>query len=149
MDNKTLLEHLVEHFANGNASQFARLLGVSQSTVATWKSRNTMDYSTIKAALPQVDGNWLLTGMGDMLLPEDGTQSVSVRGDHNTTHVNSHNHANPDETEEKATPPLANEALALQTENKYLKTLLEEKERFIKVLLELNRPQNKRDERYV
>lgn len=149
MDNKGRLEQLLAHFTNGNVSQFARLLGVRQSTVSTWKSRNTMDYSTIKTALPQVDGNWLLTGMGDMLLPEDGTQSVNVRGDHNTTHVNSHNHTKPDEIEEKATSPLANEALALQTENKYLKTLLEEKERFIKVLLELNRPQNRKDERYV
>ena len=74
--------------------------------------------------------------MGDMLLPEEGNQSVSVRVDHNITHVNTHNHAKPDETEENRTPPFTNETLALQTENKYLKTLLEEKERLIKVLLE-------------
>lgn len=136
MDNKTLLEHLVMHFTNGNASQFAKLLGVSQSTVATWKTRNSLDYWRIKAALPQVDGNWLLTGMGDMLLPGDGAKSVSVRGDHNTTHVNSHNTTIPDETEEKSTPLPSNDCQVLQTENQYLKTLLEEKERLIRVLLE-------------
>ena len=136
MDNKGRLEQLLQHFTNGNVSQFARLLGVRQSTVSTWKSRNSLDYSSIKAALPQVDGNWLLTGMGDMLLPEEGNQSVSVRVDHNITHVNTPNHAKPDETEENRTPPFTNETLALQTENKYLKTLLEEKERLIKVLLE-------------
>lgn len=136
MDNKKLLEHLVMHFTNGNASQFAKLLGVSQSTVATWKTRNSLDYWRIKASLPQVDGNWLLTGMGDMLLPEDGAKSVSVRGDHNTTHVNSHNTTILDETEEKSTPPPSNDCQVLQTENQYLKTLLEEKERLIRVLLE-------------
>lgn len=136
MDKKVILEQLLSHFTNGNVSQFAKLLGVRQSTVSTWKARNSLDYWRIKASLPQVDGNWLLTGMGDMLLPEDGAKSVSVRGDHNTTHVNSHNTTILDETEEKSTPPPSNDCQVLQTENQYLKTLLEEKERLIRVLLE-------------
>lgn len=136
MDTRTQIDQLIKVFANGNQSQFGKLIGAAQGTIGGWISRGNMDERRIKAALPQVDGNWLLTGMGDMLLPEEGNQSVSVRVDHNITHVNTHNHAKPDETEGNRTPPLTNETLALQTENKYLKTLLEEKERLIKVLLE-------------
>lgn len=123
------------HYAQGNQSEFARLIGCNQGVIAGWIRRDSIDAKRIKAALPQVDGNWLLTGMGDMLLPEDGANSVNVKGNHNTTHVNSHNTTKLDETEEKQAQPCSNELQILKKENEYLRSLIEEKERLIKVLL--------------
>ena len=83
MNNKEKLEQLVLQYAHGNQTLFARLLNVRQSTVSTWKARETLDFVRIKQRFPQVDGNWLLTGEGDMLLPEDNSTSVNVSGNHN------------------------------------------------------------------
>ena len=135
MDDRRIIEQLLKHYAQGNQSEFARLIGCKQGVVAGWIRRNSIDAKRIKAALPQVDGNWLLTGMGDMLLPEDGAQSVSVKGDNNTTHVNSHNTTKRDEYREKQPNDLNQETQILQTKIEYLESLLEEKERLIKVLL--------------
>lgn len=123
------------HYAQGNQSKFARLIGCNQGVIAGWIRRDSIDAKRIKAALPQVDGNWLLTGMGDMLLPEDGVNSVNVKGHHNTTHVNSHNATKLDGIEEKQAQPCSNELQILKKENEYLRSLIEEKERLIKVLL--------------
>ena len=135
MTTREQIDQLIKEFANGNQSHFGKLIGAAQGTIGGWIARGNMDERRIKAALPQVDGNWLLTGMGDMLLPEDNSQSVSVKGDHNTTHVNSHNTTKCDEYREKQPNDLNQETQILQTKIEYLESLLEEKERLIKVLL--------------
>ena len=67
MDKKDRLDAIIKHFAGGNASQFANLLGVSPSTISTWKARNTIDYDLIFAKCENLSASWLLSGSGNML----------------------------------------------------------------------------------
>lgn len=136
MDGKGILEQLLMHYAHGNQSEFARLIGCKQGVIAGWIRRDTIDAQRIKSALPQVDGNWLLTGEGEMLLPGDGTSAVSVKGDHNTTHVNSHNTTTQPAASQEGGDTGQTDAQVLQTKVDYLESLLAEKERLISVLME-------------
>lgn len=135
MDKKGILEQLIIHFAKGNQSLFARLLGLSQSTVGTWSVRKTFNAEQIKAVFPQVDGNWLLTGEGEMLLPDDqGT--IQVGGHHNTTQKNSTGNIETAQSIDNEVITLQHTIELLQKDNDALHALLDEKERLIKVLLD-------------
>ncbi|WP_337562459.1 helix-turn-helix domain-containing protein [Prevotellamassilia timonensis] len=135
MDKKGILEQLIIHFAKGNQSLFARLLGLSQSTVGTWSVRKTFNAEQIKAVFPQVDGNWLLTGEGEMLLPDDqGT--IQVGGHHNTTQINSTGNIETTKSSDNEVITLQHTIELLQKDNAALHALLDEKERLIKVLLD-------------
>lgn len=135
MDKKSILEQLIIHFAKGNQSLFARLLGLSQSTVGTWSVRKTFNAEQIKAVFPQVDGNWLLTGEGEMLLPDDqGT--IQVGGHHNTTQINSTGNIETTQGRDNEAITLQHTIELLQKDNDALHALLDEKERLIKVLLD-------------
>lgn len=135
MDKKGILEQLIIHFAKGNQSLFARLLGLSQSTVGTWSVRKTFNAEQIKAVFPQVDGNWLLTGEGEMLLPDDqGT--IQVGGHHNTTQINSTGNIETAQSIDNEVIKLQHAIELLQKDNAALHALLDEKERLIKVLLD-------------
>lgn len=135
MDKKGILEQLIIHFAKGNQSLFARLLGLSQSTVGTWSVRKTFNAEQIKAVFPQVDGNWLLTGEGEMLLPDDqGT--IQVGGHHNTTQINSTGNIETAKSSDNEVITLQHTIELLQKDNAALHALLDEKERLIKVLLD-------------
>lgn len=134
MEVNELLNTLILHFANGNQSRFARILGLSPSTVATWIARKTFDPERIKRSFPQVDGNWLLTGNGEMLLPENNS-SVHVNGSHNTTQVNSTGNIDTTESNDNERITLQHTIELLQKDNAALHAILDEKERLIKVLL--------------
>ena len=135
MDKKSILEQLIIHFAKGNQSLFARLLGLSQSTVGTWSVRKTFNAEQIKAVFPQVDGNWLLTGEGEMLLPDDqGT--IQVGSHHNTTQINSTGNIETAQSSDNEVITLQHTIELLQKDNAALHALLDEKERLIKVLLD-------------
>ena len=135
MDKKSILEQLIIHFAKGNQSLFARLLGLSQSTVGTWSVRKTFNAEQIKAVFPQVDGNWLLTGEGEMLLPDE-QGSIQVGGHHNTTQINSTGNIETTKSSDNEVITLQHTIELLQKDNAALHALLDEKERLIKVLLD-------------
>lgn len=135
MERNEILNTLILHFARGNQSQFARTLNLSPSTVATWVYRKTFDAIRIKAVFPQVDGNWLLTGEGEMLLPDDqGT--IQVGGHHNTTQINSTGNIETAQSSDNEMIKLQHAIELLQKDNAALHALLDEKERLIKVLLD-------------
>nr|DAU78162.1 MAG TPA: CI repressor [Caudoviricetes sp.] len=135
MERNEILNTLILHFARGNQSQFARTLNLSPSTVATWVSRKTFNAEQIKAVFPQVDGNWLLTGEGEMLLPDDqGT--IQVGGHHNTTQINSTGNIETAQSIDNEAITLQHTIELLQKDNDALHALLDEKERLIKVLLD-------------
>ena len=46
----------------------ARFLGISQSTLATWKIRNSIKWEIIFEKCNNINLNWLLTGEGEMFL---------------------------------------------------------------------------------
>ena len=130
------LEHLINVFGNGSQIEFAKLSGLTQSTLATWKNRQTIAPERIKAAFPQVDGNWLLTGEGQMLLPQDGKNSVHVSGHNNTIQNNSKGDIRISKTVGNEVENDSGELQLLKQEIASLHALLNEKERLINVLLE-------------
>lgn len=67
MEKKDRLLRLIEHYSDGNKSEFARMIGVSPQAVNTWISRNTFDIDIIYAKCINVSPEWLLTGNGPML----------------------------------------------------------------------------------
>ena len=126
MERNEILNTLILHFARGNQSRFARTLNLSPSTVATWVSRKTFDAIRIKAVFPQVDGNWLLTGEGEMLLPDDqGT--IQVGGHHNTTQINSTGNIETAQSSDNEVITLQHAIELLQKDNAALHALLDEK----------------------
>ena len=129
------LEQLIIVFAKGNQSSFAKQMGASQGTIGTWLARKIFDPERIKRAFPQVDGNWLLTGEGEMLLPEDEGNTVHVSGHHNTAKVNSSGSLEVSNYGSFGYPEENQNLQMLKQENASLHALLAEKERLIKVLL--------------
>lgn len=110
-------------------------MNTSQGTIGTWIARKTFDPERIKRAFPQVDGNWLLTGEGEMLLPDDqGT--IQVGGHHNTTQINSTGNIETAQSSENEIITLQHTIELLQKDNAALHAILDEKERLIKVLLD-------------
>lgn len=73
-----MIERLKEFFNVNNDYQLAYRLGVSQSTVASWKARDTINYSLIIAKCNNINYNWLITGMGSMLLDQLGDKDKST-----------------------------------------------------------------------
>lgn len=134
MERKGIIEQLIVRFAHGNQSEFARLMGCQSGVVSGWLRRNTYDPERIKRSFPQVDGNWLLTGEGEMLLP-DGKSNVQVNGHHNTTQVNSSGNIETPSTATFGHPEDSHSLEVLQRENTLLKDIIAEKERLISVLL--------------
>ena len=130
------LEQLVNEFGGGSQSSFARTSGILQSTINTWMTRKNFAPERIKHALPQIDGNWLLTGEGEMLLPEDGSSSVHVSGHHNTAQVNSSGSLEVSNYGASDTSETEKDVQLLKQEISSLNALLAEKERLINVLLD-------------
>lgn len=74
-----MLEALINHFANGNKSQMARILDISPQAISTWLARNTFDHELIYSKCENINPDWLLTGRGSMLKEE--TASLIRGGD--------------------------------------------------------------------
>lgn len=66
-----MLEAIINHFANGNKSQLARILDVTPQAISTWLSRNTFDQELVYAKCENINPDWLLTGRGSMLKSEE------------------------------------------------------------------------------
>lgn len=58
---------LVEYYGKENKSEFARLLGTTPQVIATWITRDTMNYDLIYAKYEGLSAHWLLSGEGDIL----------------------------------------------------------------------------------
>ena len=70
MDKSAIITSLIEHYAGGNKSKFAKKLGVTPQTVSTWIARDTFDVYLIFANCEGLSAEWLLTGEGAMLKGE-------------------------------------------------------------------------------
>ena len=71
MDKKDILNLLIKHYADGNKSRFASMLGVSPQAVSTWEKRNTFDIELIYSKCENLNAKWLLTGIGEMFVSEE------------------------------------------------------------------------------
>lgn len=70
------VNRLVEHFGRGNKSEFARIIGTTPQVVATWITRDTLNYDLVYAKCEGINPEWLLTGDGEMLKAVSSFPSV-------------------------------------------------------------------------
>ena len=56
-----------EHLNLRTNASFAAFLGFSPQRVSAWMIRGTFDPEILKAKCPELSGDWLLTGRGEML----------------------------------------------------------------------------------
>jgi len=64
----SIINRLKTYFQVVNDSELADILGVKQNTLSTWRSRNTINYDLIFAKCENVNLNWLIFGIGEMLI---------------------------------------------------------------------------------
>lgn len=83
MTTQKKLTLMIAEYANGNQSEFARMLGLSQPAIASWLKRDTMDVFLIARTFKDVSAEWLLRGEGEMLKSAHHTNTFNVNyGDH-------------------------------------------------------------------
>lgn len=61
------IRQLMDYTKSVTKVEFAAKLGISSNLLHTWEKRDSPNIKTIKAALPEININWLLTGEGEML----------------------------------------------------------------------------------
>lgn len=64
MTKSERIHYIIKTKCNGNASEMARRLDLSQSTITAWMRRDTLDYDKVAEAFPDVSAEWLLRGEG-------------------------------------------------------------------------------------
>jgi len=67
IDKALILNKIKEHYSFKSDAAFARFLEIKPQTLATWYSRNTFDIELLYAKCEGIDGNFLLSGNGEIL----------------------------------------------------------------------------------
>lgn len=80
MTKKERIYRLIEYYANGRPTTFAKQLGVAPSTISSWIARDSMDYDLIFAKCEEISPEWLLSGEGDMLRESCRTTALLKHG---------------------------------------------------------------------
>ena len=78
MNKGDMVECLVNHYCNGNKSQFAKMIGVKPGTITAWIARNTFDAELIYTKCSNVSADWLLSGEGEMIKSDTNKQIENV-----------------------------------------------------------------------
>jgi hypothetical protein len=63
---KEIIERIKTSFSIKSDRELAEYLGVNQSTISTWRSRDSLDHNLIIAKCKKVNLHWLFTGEGEM-----------------------------------------------------------------------------------
>jgi hypothetical protein len=79
MDKTKMISEVCIYFAGGNRSKFARLLGMKPQAIDAWFTRASYNAELIKQTFPEISGDWLLTGEGEMLLADRSELSDTQR----------------------------------------------------------------------
>lgn len=133
MDNRTILENLINYYANGNKKRFSEMLGIKPQTLSGWLNRGSMDYVLLFTKLEGISASFLLTGEGEMFEAQP-TPSISqtVTASSHVTQTAAHNTA----TDPAALLSAKDEMLAAKDEIiSALRQSLTDKERLIRTLL--------------
>lgn len=69
IDKSLILNELKAYYGFGSDSDFADFLGISRQTLSSWHARNTFNIDLLYAKCVNVDGNFLLTGKGNIVKP--------------------------------------------------------------------------------
>lgn len=67
MEKKDRLHQLIEHYSGGNKGKFAAKIGVKPQTLSMWLARGTLDYDVVFTHCEHLNGEWLITGEGEMI----------------------------------------------------------------------------------
>lgn len=109
-----ILNKIKEYYKFKTDKELADYLGIAPTTLSSWYARNRIDYLLVYDRCPEIDGNFLLTGEGEMLRqPGAGTGP-------------------PDAV--KRAEQLAAECEELRSQLELMKKLLEAKEQTIEAL---------------
>jgi len=73
-----IINRVKESYNIGTDTELALFLGVKQNTIASWKSRNSIDYQLIISKCDSEDLNWLLTGDGSMLKSDKNSSNIAT-----------------------------------------------------------------------
>ena len=57
-----ILERLREYYGYKTQKELAEKLGVNQSTLTMWKTRNSIDWDVVFTKCEDIDFHWLITG---------------------------------------------------------------------------------------
>jgi len=75
---RQVLSDLRDYLGLRTHAAIARRLGVSSHTPYMWIQRGYYDPFLIKEAVPEISGDWLLTGEGEMLTPTNDRTSEEL-----------------------------------------------------------------------
>ncbi|WP_282635681.1 LexA family transcriptional regulator [Sphingobacterium thalpophilum] len=67
MDKSLIISKIKSHYNYKSDKEFADFLGISPATLSSWVRRNSFDIDLVYAKCKDIDGNWLLSGEGNML----------------------------------------------------------------------------------
>lgn len=90
MDKTAILELLRKYKRLKTKAEFAEFLGVTPQLLSKWYKRSTFDLMLLCSKFPEVNPKWLMSGDGNMLLPEPTenlTQTVIGDNNHDNNHI--------------------------------------------------------------
>lgn len=66
MSKSDILETLINYYCDGNKAKFAAMIGITPQLLSNWIKRDTIDYNQVYKGCPNLSGDWLLSGEGDI-----------------------------------------------------------------------------------
>ena len=66
IDKSLILNKLKSHYGFNSDTDFSKFLGIKPQTLSSWHSRNTFDIDLIYSKCVNVNGDFLLSGIGDI-----------------------------------------------------------------------------------
>lgn len=67
IDKSLILNNIKLHYGFKSDAEFARFLSIKPQTLASWYSRNSYDSELLYAKCVGISGDFLLSGIGDMM----------------------------------------------------------------------------------
>lgn len=75
--NTQILNAIQAHYEFKTEGDFAEYLEIPQTTLSSWKRRNSFDIHKVYSKCTDINAEWLITGMGEMLVADIGVVGVS------------------------------------------------------------------------
>lgn len=66
MRKREILETLINYYSDGNKAKFAAMIGITPQLLSNWIKRDTLDFEQVYNGCPNLSGDWLLSGEGNM-----------------------------------------------------------------------------------
>lgn len=85
MDKRERPEALINYFTDGNQKRFTEMLGVIPQTLSAWLTRNTYYTELIYQKCESMSGDWLLSGVYDMI--KKNLQFVNAESRQHTANI--------------------------------------------------------------